>query len=126
MFRCRHCTGHVVPGSCAKQGRKGMGAHVPCPTANWRPFYSCTDAVDRGHYPSGGQGEGATLNSNVPLHICHIKYDQQCWVLLTRVGTTQWRLALEEFNLRGLWALGLSSRSEEGLRGPRSASHWGS
>ena len=26
----------------------------------------------------------------------------------------------------GLWALGLSSRSEEGLRGPRSASHWGS
>ena len=26
----------------------------------------------------------------------------------------------------GLWALGLSSRSEEGLRGPRSASRWGS
>ena len=26
----------------------------------------------------------------------------------------------------GLWALGLSSRSEEGLRGLRSASHWGS
>ena len=26
----------------------------------------------------------------------------------------------------GLWALGLSSRSEEGLRGPRIASLWGS
>ena len=28
--------------------------------------------------------------------------------------------------LIGLWALGLSSQSEEGLRGPRSASLWGS
>ena len=26
----------------------------------------------------------------------------------------------------GLWALGLSSWSEEGLKGPRTASHWGS
>ena len=28
------------------------------------------------------------------------------------------------YGLWGLWALGLSSRSEEGLRGPRSAPHW--
>ena len=67
-------------------------------------------------------------SDNCPPHPPTIMCAQEGWGTL-HAGLDSWTCRPMDPPMDGaggLWALGLSSRSEEGLMGPRSASHWGS